>query len=61
MDRGVVQICLNGAWGTICNRGIGYGAPQLMCTQLGFQTRGKNKKMHTVVAKPSIIRIQSTE
>ena len=57
----MVQICLNGAWGTICNGGIGYGAPQLMCTQLGFQTRGKNKKMHTIVAKPSIIRIQSTE
>lgn len=36
-NRGVVQICLNGAWGAICNGGIGYGASHLMCAQLGFQ------------------------
>ena len=37
MYRGIVQICLNGVWGTICSGGLNNGAPQLMCAQLGFQ------------------------
>ena len=39
-NRGVVQICLNGAWAAICSGGIDYKGAQLMCNQLGFQGEG---------------------
>ena len=42
LNRGIVQMCLNGAWGAICSGGIRYGASQLMCAQLGFQRRGRS-------------------
>ena len=41
-NRGTVQICLNGVWGSICSGGIGYGASHLMCAQLGYQRQGNN-------------------
>ena len=40
-SRGTVQICFNGVWGTVCNGGIRYRAPEVLCTQLGYQRRGK--------------------
>ena len=35
-----MQVCLNGAWGAVCSGGVGYGASNLMCSQLGFQRQG---------------------
>jgi deleted-in-malignant-brain-tumors protein 1 len=53
MNRGIVQICLNGIWGTICSGGLNYGASQLMCAQLGFQ--GPSKALIQVRTKNSYI------
>ena len=39
-SRGMLQICLSGAWGAVCDGGIGYNAHHHTCTQLGFQRRG---------------------
>ena len=47
MNRGIVQMCLNGVWGTICSGGLDYGAPQLMCSQLGFPGPGKGTSFNS--------------
>ena len=49
VNRGIVQICLNGVWGTVCSGGLDYSASarQLMCAQLGFQIDSKSLT-HTV-------------
>ena len=38
---GVLQICLNGAWGAVCNGGIESDGSSLICAQLGFHGHGK--------------------
>ena len=40
-SEGYVQVCINGAWGGICNGGISYDASHLMCAQLGYQQQGE--------------------
>ena len=39
--KGVLQICLNGAWGAVCNGGIDSDGSSLICAQLGFHGHGK--------------------
>ena len=41
-NRGTVQICLNGVWGTVCYGGLPYNAQNFICAQFGFQGRGKS-------------------
>ena len=39
--EGTVQICLNRAWGTVCDRyGFGYEEAQTVCNALGHTTPG---------------------
>ena len=47
MNRGIVEMCLNGVWGTVCHGGLDYGAPQLMCAQLGFYGVGKRSSFNS--------------
>ena len=46
MNRGIVEMCLNGVWGTICSGGLDYGARRLMCAQLGFHGAGKGSSFN---------------
>ena len=42
--EGTVQICLNRAWGTVCDRyGFGYEEAQTVCNALGHTTPGSMK------------------
>ena len=39
--EGRVEVCNNGQWGTICNRGYwNYRDAMVVCRQLGFTTAG---------------------
>ena len=41
-NKGTVQICLNGVWGTVCYGGLPYNAQNFICAQLGFQGLGNS-------------------
>ena len=38
--EGRVEICINNAWGTICNDLFGHQDARVVCTQMGFSNRG---------------------
>lgn len=38
---GRIEVCVNRAWGTICNRRFGTNEASVICRQLGFSTEGK--------------------
>ncbi|KAF3980661.1 MAG: scavenger receptor cysteine-rich domain-containing protein [Methylococcales symbiont of Iophon sp. n. MRB-2018] len=35
---GLVEVCINKAWGTMCNRRFGTNEATVICHQLGFTT-----------------------
>ena len=37
---GVVQVCMNNAWGSVCRNGFGFKDATVVCRQLGFPTIG---------------------
>jgi len=37
---GRVEVCVNKAWGTVCNRRFGTNDASVICHQLGFSTEG---------------------
>ena len=37
---GVVQVCMNNAWGSVCRNGFGFNDATVVCRQLGFPTTG---------------------
>ena len=38
--EGRVEICMNNAWGTICNDDFGSSDVEVICTQLGYRFNG---------------------
>lgn len=38
--EGNIQICINGAWGWVCDNSFGTPDAKVACKQLGFQTTG---------------------
>ena len=38
--NGRVEVCINNAWGTVCNRRFGYNDARVICSQLGFSNTG---------------------
>ena len=41
--EGRVEICINNAWGTICNTNFGSREAEVTCTQMGFSRIGEEK------------------
>ena len=41
--NGRVELCLNNAWGTICDRGFGTDDATVICRQLGFADTSKQE------------------
>ena len=39
---GRVEICINNAWGTICNTRFGHADAVVICKQLGYNPTGKS-------------------
>ena len=37
---GRVEVCLNNAWGTVCNSRFGTNEARVICQQLGFERTG---------------------
>ena len=35
---GIIQVCMNSAWGSVCNNGFGTNDAVVVCRQLGFST-----------------------
>ena len=44
MLSGRVELCLNNAWGTICDQGFGTADATVICQQLGFSNTSKGRK-----------------
>ena len=41
-EEGNVQVCLYGAWGSVCQHSFGVNDARVACAQLGFQRAGIN-------------------
>ena len=39
---GRVEVCINNAWGTVCNSRFGTNDARVICKQLGFSNIGNN-------------------
>ena len=38
--RGRVEVCINNAWGTICDNGFDSAEAEIICSELGFDREG---------------------
>ena len=39
--EGRLEVCLNNAWGTVCNRGFSDDEAVVVCVEQGFDRQGK--------------------
>ena len=42
-SRGVIEVCINNQWGTVCDDGFDSNDARAACKQLGFYKQGKFK------------------
>ena len=40
--EGRVEVCINNAWGTVCNNLFGFEDAIVTCTQMNFSDEGEN-------------------
>ena len=54
--QGVVEVCYNNAWGTVCNSRFGTNEALVICNQLGFRTIGKSDTTTQILCNSCHIR-----
>ena len=48
-NEGTLQVCLNNAWGTACNKQLNTKDAGVICHQLGYPAEGRNGLKMTVI------------
>lgn len=53
--EGRLEICINRAWGTVCNEQFGRPDAAVVCKQMGFSENGMYHQVMCLLSSPTVL------